>query len=566
MTGAAAASRRRGGAALGALAATLLVLASAWLWPLTKSYWYQTHDMVAYPVRALEYVGAWRSGAWWPRWAADMYAGYGCAFFNFYAPGVFVVAGVPLLAGASVATALKLALLVFTLAGVGGIFGFVWSETRRADAAWLAAILYLVYPYHATQVFVRGDLAEYCANCLMPLTLWAYRALGRAPASRVVAVSCSAAGLHAATLLTHTLTGQWLTELLGLYVVYQAWRSWRRGASAGNRWRAALLVLVFGCGCGLTAIYALPALLERPLVHIERMTEGGLATVRNFIDGVWVTQPGFFFVGYAVLLTPFGVLAACLRRRRVVVVPVVLVAVGLVLSLAMLRFTLPLWKYLPFGEYIQFPWRLLGFVGMLAALAWGCAAAELLPRRAALAWPIVVVVALAIGWDARRAFPADHHPMTVDEVPQSTADIARQWHTTVISDEYLPRGAPKPTPRPGYVLRQDGATVDLALRSGLGFKLDVGGMAGSSFELHALWFPGWKVETRSGPVAAEIGPSPTGLVRVRLPQKGYYGLRVTFGLTPLRWAGTLLSWLSLLLLVGASWWLRRRLSPPAALA
>ncbi|HWE30212.1 MAG TPA: hypothetical protein VHB97_19535, partial [Polyangia bacterium] len=90
-----------------AIIALLLVTAAVSLWPLTLSYWYQNHDMVAYPVRLLEYVGAWRAGAIWPRWAPDLYAGYGCAFFNFYAPGVFVIAGVPLLVGASAATALK---------------------------------------------------------------------------------------------------------------------------------------------------------------------------------------------------------------------------------------------------------------------------------------------------------------------------------------------------------------------------------------------------------------------------------------------------------------------------
>ncbi len=552
--------RRR--VAWAAIAATLLVTAATSLWPLTRSYWYQNHDMVAYPVRVLEYVGAWRAGAIWPRWAPDLYEGYGCAFFNFYAPGVFVIAGVPLLLGAKAATALKLAILVFTLAGFAGIFGFVWSETRRADAALLATLIFGVYPYHATQLFVRGDLAEYSAGCVAPLVFWAYRALARAPAERALRVGCTAAGLHAATLLTHTLTGQWVTELLFLLVVYQAQRAWR----GGDRWRALLFVVVFGGGCGLTSIYALPALLERPLVHIERMTQGGLATMRNFIDAAWVTTPGFFFVGRAILLTPFVAIAACLRRRRPLALPLVLATVTLVLGALMLRFAMPLWRWLPFAEYIQFPWRLLSFIGVFGALAWGVAAAELLPRRARIAWPIVALVALAIGWDSRRGFPDTQPPMAEADVPASTAQIAREWHSTVVSDEYLPRGTPKPSPRPGFFVGQSDAAVDSILRSGLGYKLDVGGEAGSTVDLHALWYPGWQVETRSGPTAAQLGRSRQGLVQLTLPQKGYYGLRVTFGLTPLRLVATLLSWLSLALLVASLWWLRRRLRAPLAIA
>ncbi|HEX4457393.1 MAG TPA: hypothetical protein VIA18_05465, partial [Polyangia bacterium] len=268
-----------------------------------------------------------------------------------------------------------------------------------------------------------------------------------------------------------------------------------------------------------------------------------------------------------VFATPLVALAACARRRRPLAGPLVLAAMTMLLGALMLRFAMPLWRWLPFAEYIQFPWRLLSFVGVFGALTWGWAAAELLPRRAFIAWPIVILVALAIGWDSRRSFPADHAPMTTAQVPASTAQIAHEWHSTVVSDEYLPRGTPKPQPRPGFFVAEDGASVDSILRSGQGYKLDVGGEAGSTVDLHALYYPGWQVETRSGPTNVQIGPSPQrGLVRLTLPQKGYYALRVTFALTPLRLVATLLSWLSLVLLVTLLWWLARRMRSPLATA
>src|SRR5258707_12579986 len=97
---------------VGALAAALILC-----WKLFDAPWYQSHDMVAYPVRAIEYVASWKAGALWPRWAQDLYGGYGCPLFNYYAPGLFIVSGVLMLFGASALLALKLAVVAFTVLG-----------------------------------------------------------------------------------------------------------------------------------------------------------------------------------------------------------------------------------------------------------------------------------------------------------------------------------------------------------------------------------------------------------------------------------------------------------------
>ena len=96
----------RASATLKRLAPALLIVGAllasvGFAWRLFDAPWYQNHDMLAYPVRAVEYVAGWKAGALWPRWAQDLYGGYGSPLFNYYAPGLFVAAGVLMLVGAS---------------------------------------------------------------------------------------------------------------------------------------------------------------------------------------------------------------------------------------------------------------------------------------------------------------------------------------------------------------------------------------------------------------------------------------------------------------------------------
>ena len=547
--------RRLAVAAAGIVAA--LVVGTLFVWPLFGSAWYESHDMVAYPVRAIEYVEAWKSGAWWPRWAPDLYGGYGYPLFNFYAPGLFIVSGIFMTFGASALLGLKLALVLFTAGGAAGMFAAVFGEYRRVDAAAVAAAVFVCMGYHFTLVFVRGDLAEYCATCVAPSVIWAYRAIGRVPAARVPRMAIVAALLHAATLIVHTLTGQWLTELLAVIAGATAWSAWRRQERA----RAFVLAFTLLAGCGLTAIYSIPALLERPLVHIERMIQGGLAVTHNMVVKLpYLAQRGFFYVGWPIVLLPVLAVAAMIRRRRWLGDVAAWTLATAAMIVLLLEISTPLWSYLPFGAFIQFPWRLLVFVSVFGALACGACWRWLVPERAAIALPLAVVAIVAIAYDGWRDLPARIPPMTADRVPASGLIVARQRHTTVISDEYLPRGVLiAPPPDAAYVVQGDRANVESSLRSGTGYKLEVSADRASTLDLRAFWFPGWKVKPLSGPERPVLRMSPNGLVRLFFPSRGYYRVVVYFGVTWLRGLAALCSALALMaLLVVPWWWMRRR--------
>jgi len=520
--------------------------------PLLKYFWFENHDMGAYPIRAIEYVRGWRAGYVFPRWAPDLYGGYGSPIFNYYAPGLFFIAGMFMLLGASATIALKLTVLAFTIAGGLGVLSLILGETKRLDAATLAAVVFVAMPYRFTQIYTRGDLAEYAAFAMIPVSLWSYRSLLRAKERVVARWALAAAVLQCAVLLIHTLTGLFYTEILLVLLTVWAVQRWR----GGNRKRAATAGATFLAANGLCSFYAIPAILERGAVQIERMTGGKFDPAKNVVEPLALVSAGkfgaFFYVGLPILAVCLLAPAVLAVRRhqasrgellRYLLLTIVLVAV-------MFKLAAPIWHVLPFGAFIQFPWRMLGFVAVSGAITAGWVwtlGVSAFDRRLLL--PLLILCACVL-LDGMRARPPIH-PVSEDKIPATGESIARGIHTTVVSDEYLPVGATRPVAhRTHYVEPADRALhPGLCVQHGIGYRLAINADAPGDLGVLVFWFPGWRVITKSGPAKATLSPTPSGVMAVHLPAAGTYDLSIEFGLTALRLAATILTWLVLILFI-----------------
>jgi hypothetical protein len=531
---------------LGVACLVALPVALALVWPIFAVPWWENHDMVAYPVRLIEYAQGIRLGNLFPRWCPDMYGGYGSPFFNFYAPGLFAVATPLVLAGLAPALALKLAVMMFTAAGLVGSFLLAQELTGRRDVGLLVLAVFGLAPYRYTQLITRGDLAEYCAIALVPCAAVAYLRLWQRGPSLIPGLA--AATLHAAVLFTHTLTGQWFTEFAAIGIAIAVARALR----TRDLPRAAALLVAFGGALGLTSIYALPALLERNLTRVEVMTEGGFSVDKNFVGELkWLLSPGFFFIGYptiTALLCAVPALAAAPAASRRTTGLWLGISAGLVLLMTSL--TASIWHVLPFARFTQFPWRLLGFLALSAALLCGALWRALFPS-ATRASHLALAVLLAIL--AQRAYAEYPTASVVLEqlVPTVPSDINSHLISTTVSDEYLPLTAPAPPRhlRHGWVDgSSDGVDVEDARRAGVGMHLMVHVSQPGTLDVQQHWFPGWRVRRHSGPAETTLGTSPNGMIRVSFPEPGRYELFLGFGPSPPRVAGQIMTAISALLL------------------
>ncbi|HEY4242107.1 MAG TPA: 6-pyruvoyl-tetrahydropterin synthase-related protein [Kofleriaceae bacterium] len=515
------------------LAGATWICAAMWRVP-----WWQSHENVCYPVRLVEYLDSWRAGHWYPRWCADFSGGYGNPFFNFYSPGVYAPAALISLFGVAPTAAFKVVMLVATLGGTAAMYGAILGETDRVDAALVGGALFVFLPYRVTDLFVRGDLAEYAAFCLVPLALWGLRALTRAmragDARRAAWGAIAAALALAGVVLAHTVTGLFATELAGLYTLSLFWRE-RRAA-----WLAAAAIAL---SVGIAAVYVGPALFEQGLVHIEALHWWKLATGRNMVPlRAFVHDPFFslgapFLVGVIAWSGAFVLPQTRATARRAAVWWIV----PLVLLFLMLPWCRAAWRVIPFGQQIQFPWRLLGLVGVFGAVGLGVLWAGIVPSsRAGLVAAVVVLAPLPLVVQSRRAVgPADPIP--------STAEVLRMpGFTTTATGEYIPRDVPiggNPirvaeawSTSPGVLVRSE--RPDALHRD---FTFDATGTA--DITLGTFAFKGWELDDASAGVRLV---ERDGLYHLLADGPGHFEAHLSFHVTPLRRAASIVSLLALL--------------------
>jgi len=404
-------------------------------------------DAELHVYRAAELGHILRAGAFYPRWAPDLYLGYGYPIFNYYAPLTYYLANFfDLLPGMDIVGGVKaVCVLGLVLASLGSYL--LGRELFGPAAGTIAAASFTFAPYI---VFIdphaRGALAEHFAWCLLPLTFYAFHRLMGGVGGRWALLGSVL--VLAALVFSHNLAG---LVAVGLLTAYWVWGGVLPSAVAGLRrlrpthfsranfrffrasaspniarpsragWGGLALVLALA----IVAFFWLPVLLERGAVklnvigpghfdfHEHFLLLGELLAPSRILD-LGATAPRYRFnLGLGQWLLALPALVVLLRCRLGLATgpngreryygrfsPLLYFALaGLGLIFLMLPASAVVWEAVPFLPYLQFPWRLLGPANLMLAV---CAAAStgLLPvgrwRAPALAAMLGVILALAL--------------------------------------------------------------------------------------------------------------------------------------------------------------------------
>lgn len=229
------------------------------------------------------YVLGWlvQHGVWHPRWAPDLFLGYGYPLFNFYAPGFYYLAlALGTVLRLDVWDAYRAAAAAAALLAAAGAYALTVALWRRVVLGILAALTLLYGPYvFQINLFKRGDAPEALALALVPWLLFAVWQLWRARTSGSTAAWMGTAALTgAAVILAHNLTALLAGAIAAVWTIYLLvvrpdWRRLLRVAYAG------LLAV------GLTAFFWLPAVGESHAVQLEWLKwSGGLDYRGWFIE------------------------------------------------------------------------------------------------------------------------------------------------------------------------------------------------------------------------------------------------------------------------------------------
>ena len=553
--------------------------AFAWLPLLAPGYFLNAHDAPHTVFFLRQFDQAIQDGLLIPRWGTDFALGYGYPLFLFYSPLAYYVAEIFLVLGAGLTLALKLT-YVMAFIGSGLAMYVLGRRLFGRSAGLLAGLLYVYMPYHLVDVYVRCDLTESLAYVFLPLSVWAFGRLVESGGRRNIAWAVAS---YAGLILAHNGTALVFTPFLIAYILFLLLKIWRLEGWATTANRALQTFAGAALGCGLSAFFLVPALLEQKFIVQEQWIQGSFSYLKHFVFPGQLFSPlwGFGYAGegladdmsFQLGLIPviFSVLAVTLGwniARRRGDRNFLILASGVVIFF-MLPTSAALWQAVSVAALVQFPWRLLIVTSVSLALLGGTLATSIENSNTGH-WNIPVFIlslVIALG-SLSYTLPeyTEHSPRSEEPVavidfelvypPDRTGMMAwtqEQPMTTPLVPQYL---AGEPLVK-AHVLEGD-ATVEMIRHGGSSEEILVRAATPTTVEFYTYYFPGWKA--RIGGEPAVIRPSgPFGLIALDVPA-GEHHVSLRFGDTPVRIVGKILSLVSLALLG----WLIFRRSLPAS--
>lgn len=538
-------------------------------------------DAELHVYRAAELGHAIGDGVVYPRWAPNLYLGYGYPIFNYYAPLTYYLSYLLALAlpGAGIVAGVRAVFVLGFMAGSLGTY-LLGRELFDAEGGVLAAASFALSPYVLfIDPHARGDLAEFFAICLIPLTFSFFHGLMRSPARRSLLASVFSL---AAVVFSHNLTG---LVAGGLLLGYWCWHALGSGERQKARWG----VIAFVLAASLTAFFWLPALLESRAIKLEVIGPGHFDFREHFLSLGELLGPSQLIDWGATgprFRHNLGVLQWLLALPSVLVVarwrgaptkegrgrsfPFFLTA-----GAALIFLTLPVskgvWELVPVMAYLQFPWRLLGPANFMLAVC-GAGSVSLLPdkpwRRAAVVCAFVLIMLTAlpllypspwptefggtspvdiIEWEQRSqalgtTSTGDFLPVTVEMIPPPMETLVESYRSEGPIDKVNRATVP------------NGATVTILEHRANYDHFEVTTAEAFRLRLYTFYFPGWRAYVDGEEVEIEVA-RPEGFITLDVPA-GHHDVLVRFEDTPPRKAGVFVSIGGLMALtaVCASWW------------
>ncbi len=313
------------------------------------------------------------------RWVPDGGYGYGYPQFNFYAPFAYYLGELFHLPGLQIIDSLKIVIGLGFVVGSLGMFLLV-NEFFGGIAGLTASVLYTYLPYRAQEIYVRGDISEFWATTFSPLILWAvYKLIKTGQKKYIFITTVTIAGLF----FSHVLFSFLFIPLIVFWTGF--WLIFEKKIKTSPK-----VILTILLGLALSASFILPMLLEKKFVHIETLLGGyfdyrqHFVTIRElFLSNHWgygssaLGPVDDLSLSTGIVQWILGVVAiviALIKLRRDKKTSLLILSLGLI-SVFLLFLTHQksafIWSTIPSLAFLQFPWRLLAFSGLILSFLAG---------------------------------------------------------------------------------------------------------------------------------------------------------------------------------------------------
>lgn len=523
---------------------------------------FATHDGVHF-IRLYDLEKVLGEGQFPPRWLPDLGKGYGYPFFNFYPPLSYFAGLAFHFLGASVTLANKLSFAAAGLVGSLGMFCF----GKLLFGFWggaFSALFWLFLPYRAVDLYVRGSLAEYWGMNLLPLVFYfAKKLFDQQTLKRFLLLTFSLFLLLVAHNAVSLIGSIWLVAFIVFLLVID--RDW----SEENLRSKSLLAVSFLLALGLAAFFILPAIGEKNLTWIADMTSDYYAYYNHFpslgqlfISHFWgyggsnfgLNDEMSFQIGHLhwlLVLLALGLLARdfLIDRKAFFNKKGHLLAVFFLVSFWAFAFlshqrSIFIWQRLPFLSFLQFPWRLLVFIGFSASLLAGFSVSRL-AKKSFLVFAVLFLILAGLNFNYFRPEAV----VNLGDQDYLSSPLWEYQQREFLTD-YLPKSVeaiPEEHYRPPLVISKGKIGVKLDQADKVVFEALV--EEEEEITLKRFYFPGWQAKINGKP--GEIKPNQNGFMVLVLPE-GQSLVEVSLEDTLIRKVANWVSLVSWGLLLGGS--------------
>jgi len=498
----------------------------------------------------------------YPRWMGDSYDGYGWPVFYFYPILPYIAAWLVSLLGKSLSIFQIYnitAVLILIASSVSGFLYFKRYARSRAQAL-AASLLYIALPYRFLDLHVRASFSEQFVFIWIPLIFLAIDKALAKDASRKVRIGSTLllAISWTALVLTNVPSLAMMTVVVPIYTIIR-WIGQPKPEQTFNQWMPILSGLVIALL--LSAIYLLPALTMRSLIHTDFLYAPLGIDYFYAIYDVFASNSSnlFFFPACMMLLGAIAAAAFLSSYRKGLIHKSFLPWLMIVLLTVFLQIpivSVPIWKYFPLFNLIQFSTRfsVLLCIGIpIAYLAIPTGKSRTLMLLSMMVLMLFCYKKSVPGLEASWAEkPIDPNGVIARDPPEyqpisAGTDFLGQ-HTAAIRDTTAPEIVASNL-QPG-----DSISIKRRLLDETDFHAHLS--RPTAVQFHRLYWPTWKLSAEYG--ALSLGHDSIGRIIARLPA-GDYDATLQIALSPIERTGEWVSGFGVLVVIGLTvTWIRSR--------
>ena len=481
-----------------------------------SSGFFPMHDD-AQVARVIVMAHALKNGQFPVRMVSDLGYGYGYPIFNFYGPLPYYVGGVLHVIGIDALTATKIMIGLGMLIGSLSMY-FCSSFIFGTLGGIFSTILFTFFPYRAVQVYVRGAIGEMWAVSLLPLVLFGLVRLiqeNSKTKGMLISIMALSAVILSHTVLGYVATGSIMVVACVLFVFSTI------GKRNDLRHMSLSFFSVGLLSLGVTAFFWLPAIVDMPYTNVYKVIGKTAEYTDHYIcisqlwDSLWGfggSAPGCldgmsFKLGKLHILSvivSLGLwLSTKMHGKRMYSFMGVLFISLVTLVFLTLQISQPVWDRIPFSSFIQYPWRLLGPIGVCIALIGGYLFYK---KNSMLAYILLFVFGGSIIFFNLKLFSPQYLYSKPAESFENFEEL--RFRASQVSDEYLPKDIKIPE-NPNQVIseRVTGSEfihVKKIRETEIYGIYEITSIGTQSLKLNMAYYPGWTYRINNQKMEPEV--------------------------------------------------------------